>query len=60
MFYNGNTIRISVKKWPVLDKMNNMRKRLTDICNNEDGMESYHVTLGYKYKNIDDEEKDYW
>lgn len=57
VFYNGNTIRISVKKWPVLDKMNDIRKRLTDICNTEDGMGSYHITLAYKYKNINEDEK---
>jgi hypothetical protein len=55
--FNGNTIRISVKKWHVLDKMNNIRKRLTDICENDDGMGSYHVTLAYKYKDINEEEK---
>lgn len=55
--YNGNTIRISVKKYPVLDKMNDIRNSLINICETDDGMGSYHVTLAYKYKDINEDEK---
>lgn len=53
--YNGNTIRISVKKTDALNKMNKYRATVTNTCEREDGMGSYHITLAYKYKDIEDE-----
>ena len=52
--YNGNTLRISVKKTEALEKMNKYRATVTKTCEREDGMGSYHMTLAYKYRNIED------
>ena len=52
--YNGNTLRISVQKTEELNKMDQYRASVTQTCEREDGMGSYHMTLAYKYKNIED------
>jgi len=52
--YNGNTLRISVKNTKSLEKMDKYRETVTKTCEREDGMGSYHMTLAYKYRNIED------
>ena len=52
--FNGNTIRIAVKKTEDIKKMNKYREKVTKTCEQEDGMGSYHLTLAYKYKDIED------
>ena len=34
--------------------MNSVRNKIIDICEQDDNMKVYHITLGYKYKNISD------
>lgn len=56
--YNGNTIRISLKNSKVLDNLTVTRNNITKICENNDRMGSYHITLAYKYKDIEKENED--
>ena len=53
--YNGNTIRISLQKSSSLKNADVIRRNMTQIAEREDGMGSYHITLGYKYSHIEDE-----
>lgn len=53
--YNGNTIRISFKKCKSFVQMNRCRQHITEACEKKDGMGSYHITLAYKYKDINTE-----
>ena len=51
--YNGNAIRLSLKNSSKLDKINKIRNNCINVCEQNDGMGSYHITLAYKYKDID-------
>lgn len=51
--YNGNTIRLSLTHSSKFDKINKIRDNCINVCEENDGMGSYHVTLAYKYKDID-------
>lgn len=57
VFFNGNAIRISVNKSSETDQMSRVRKEMTQICGRKDGMGSFHMTLGYKFKDLTEEEK---
>ena len=52
--YNGNTIRISLdhtnSKFEII---NRCRNNLIHVCERNDNMGGYHITLAYKYKDID-------
>jgi hypothetical protein len=52
--YNGNTLRLSVKSTKELKKMNAYREVISRTCEQEDGMGRYHLTLAYKYRDIED------
>ena len=49
--YNGNTIRLSFNhENDGFRKMDKFRNKLINVCEEDDFMGSYHVTLGYKYR----------
>ena len=55
ILYNGNTIRLSLQPTKEIQKADYLRDEITKICGEHDGMGSYHITLAYKYKDINQE-----
>lgn len=51
--YTGGTIALIFKINAVVDNISSIRKDLTNIVGKSDGMGRFHMTLGYKYKDID-------
>ena len=53
--YNGNTIRLSfTNESKKFNNINEIRKKCINVCERNDGMGSYHITLAYKYRDIDE------
>jgi hypothetical protein len=48
--YGVNTIHIIFTESPIFKQVNNIRNKITTICERYDGMGYYHITLAYKYK----------
>jgi hypothetical protein len=56
--YNGNTLRFSVSKQQSnLSHLNNIRHSIENVCEHNDGMGEYHITLGYKFMDITKKDK---
>ena len=53
--FTGNTIQILFVGTPSFDGVNRLRQLLTDVCEVEDRMGMYHMTLAYKYKDVDND-----
>ena len=51
--FTGNTVQILFENSPVFDSVNQVRKTLTEVCESDDKMGMYHMTLAYKYKDAD-------
>ena len=49
----GNTLQIVIDEINN-DRLNDLRKKATDICERDDKMKCFHITLAYKYKKVDD------
>lgn len=57
--WTGHTVQLLVGHFPELSSLNQFRSSLEKICDRDDKMGYYHVTLGYTFKNVpDDVEKD--
>lgn len=54
--YTGGTISISIGETGKYKTMDSLRGDLIDLCDKDDGLRNYHVTIAYKYKNIPDED----
>jgi hypothetical protein len=55
--FTGNTICLILKSSEFY-KMYKVRKTVEGICNRDDNMKTFHITLAYIYKNITKEEKE--
>lgn len=54
IYFNEENIGILIKRQPVMDRL---AKTCATICeNNIDNIPNYHVTLAYKYKDINDKD----
>ena len=57
VFFNGNAIRMSLQQPEnTFVQINNNREKLAQMAEVEDGMGSYHITLAYKYKDLNQED----
>jgi hypothetical protein len=56
--FTGNTICLILKSSEEFYKMYKVRKTVEGICNRDDNMKCFHITLAYIYKNITKEEKE--
>ena len=52
VIYNGNTMRISLGDMGEFSSVNKLRNRMISICERNDGMGEYHITLGYTYREV--------
>ena len=50
--YAKYTIQLVVGYFPELEEINMFRKNLESICERDDKMRLYHITLGYTFKDI--------
>jgi hypothetical protein len=55
IYFSGNTIGICLKDSDIFSNVNICRKKMFNICGHDDHMGQYHITLAYKYKDIDKE-----
>jgi hypothetical protein len=53
ILYSGGTLKIIFKESPVFDKINICRNVNTKVCENDDKMGEYHITLAYRYADVD-------
>lgn len=53
--FTGNTIQILLEDCEEFSKINSFRNNMISICEKDDNMGKYHITLAYKYKTINDE-----
>jgi hypothetical protein len=53
--YTGNTLQILLESSVLFDNINKLRQVFTNVCQFDDNMKLYHITLAYKYKDIDEE-----
>ena len=51
--FTGNTLQFSLIKSPSFDNVDKVRNKMKVIADKDDGMQKYHITLAYKYKDID-------
>lgn len=52
VLFTGNTIRIVLREADNNPIINNLRNKLEELCQRQDKMSQYHITLAYKYKNL--------
>jgi hypothetical protein len=56
--FTGNTLQIILKKSPSFNNVDKVRNKMKQIVEKNDNMKKYHITLAYKYKDIDLIDKD--
>lgn len=50
--FTGNTLQITLKKSPSFINVDKVRNKMIEIVEKNDNMKKYHITLAYKYKDI--------
>ena len=55
--YIGHTIGLTIKNNSNVKILDSFRNKIIDICERDDKMSRYHITLAYKYNDIPKEEK---
>ena len=59
LVYTGNNIQIQLEmKGESVEKLNSIRKKMIDICEVDDNLCIFHITLGYQYKVINQNDVD--
>ena len=53
LLYSGGTLKIIFKESPVFDSINACRNNNIKVCERDDKMGEYHITLAYRYADID-------
>lgn len=53
--WTGHTVQLLVGDFPELSRLNQFRSTMKTICDRDDKMGYYHVTLGYTFKNVPEE-----
>jgi len=57
LMYSGNNIQIQLEmKGENIDTLNSIRKKMIDICEIDDNLCIFHITLGYQYKDINQDD----
>ena len=57
LVYTGNNIQIQLEmKGKNIDTLNSIRKKMINICEIDDNLCVFHITLGYQYKTINQDD----
>lgn len=56
IYYNGKTLGLTLYQTQDIQTMTNLRSKLIDTCGRNDCMGGYHITLGYKYRELNENE----